>query len=737
MRHARALPAWLAARLWPQRARLVLWLPVAMGAGNAAYFSLSREPGPLWVVAAIMICAIGAGLLRWRGGLLRTRIGVGLSCAACCGFLAAWGAAHRAAPFPDLPRRATHIEGQVMSVEDLPSPTGAMVRRVDLAHVRLRDGIDADMPPMRRTIRLRLRANDAAGGGARQDAQRITPGRWLTVRAMLRPPMPPDLPGGYDAQRRAWFTGIGGSARALEAPRIRDGGPNDAGPGDAGLRDGVGAAWLEDARTRIARRVMTVLPDGRGAMAATLLTGRGGDVSPRMRADFADSGLAHLLAVAGLHLGIVMGIGMAVTRGVLALSERASLFWPCRQIAAVAGLGLGCGYVVLTGGHLPAQRSLVMAAIATLAILTGRRVVSLRSLALAAAMLLLIEPEEMQELPMQMSVAAVMALIAGGEACAASLRALRDAPAAGHRMAGRIARLSLASVLAGTACLPVGMAHFGNVGAWFVLANLIAVPLAALWIMPFGLLALLLMPFGLDGLALVPMGWGNAVVIWLAHHVAAWPGAHVAVPQMPSWGLALFFLGLCWLCLWTLRSWRLWGCVPIACALVTPWLARPPDLVIPAQGRMVALRDGDRLLAGPRGHVDRFVMDDWTRVLDLRAGDLADETATPDGRVACRAGTCVLARHHRHIVVQLHEGGGGIACGQADFVVSLGVDRAPCPGVPRIDPLVLWRSGAQALHVDRDGGIGVLSDRAVRGTRPWVMGPGQHGTPNLPMARAE
>ncbi|MDT8873025.1 ComEC/Rec2 family competence protein [Komagataeibacter rhaeticus] len=44
----------------------------------------------------------------------------------------------------------------------------------------------------------------------------------------------------------------------------------------------------------------------------------------------------------------------------------------------------------------------------------------------------------------------------------------------------------LASVLAGSACLPVGMAHFGTVQPWFVLANLLAVPLMSVWIMPWG-----------------------------------------------------------------------------------------------------------------------------------------------------------------------------------------------------------------------------------------------------------
>ena len=56
---------------------------------------------------------------------------------------------------------------------------------------------------------------------------------------------------------------------------------------------------------------------------------------------FRDAGLAHLLAVAGLHIGIVMGFAMLLARIAFAASEHASLFWPTKQIAALAALRRG------------------------------------------------------------------------------------------------------------------------------------------------------------------------------------------------------------------------------------------------------------------------------------------------------------------------------------------------------------------------------------------------------------
>ncbi len=62
--------------------------------------------------------------------------------------------------------------------------------------------------------------------------------------------------------------------------------------------------------------------------------------------------------------------------------------------------------------------------------------------------------------------------------------------------------------------------------AYFILANLVAVPLTASWVMPAGLLALLLMPLGLERLALAPMGWALDAVLWVARTVAALARGH-------------------------------------------------------------------------------------------------------------------------------------------------------------------------------------------------------------------
>jgi competence protein ComEC len=130
------------------------------------------------------------------------------------------------------------------------------------------------------------------------------------------------------------------------------------------------------------------------------------------------------------------------------------------------------------------------------------------------------------------------------------LAALRGKGGWGGRVAQHLAMLPLTSLLAGTASAPFGAYHFGRIQAYFVIANMVAVPLAAFWVMPLGLLALPLMLLGLERPVLLVMGYCVQAILWVAHTTSDWPAAVFPVPHAPAWGLALVGLGMAWLGLW-------------------------------------------------------------------------------------------------------------------------------------------------------------------------------------------
>ena len=693
VRLAVAWGAWIDA----EQGRFMPWLAVAMIAGAAAYFGLRSEPAA-WTGGAAALLAVLSTVAAWRCRVPRAVAMAAL--AGAVGFMSAQAQTRRALPIEALPVKAAILTGTVRAVDALPEG-----RRVMLAGVRT----DPAQPALARLVRVRLRHGDLT---------ELAAGDRVQVRSMIRPPAPPAYPGGWDLQRDAFFSGLGASGFALNPAVVLE----HAEPAGA-------AAWLQGLRDGIARRVMQGLPGPAGAVAATLLTGMGTAIPPADRAAFRDSGLAHLLAVAGLHIGIVMGLVMGGTRLVLAACERTALHWPAKAIAGGMALAVGGGYLLLTGAHVPIIRSFAMACLVTLGLMLGRRSLSLRGLALAAAAIVLIAPNEVAGVSFQMSFAAVLALIAGYEAMRPVLARLHG-NGIGRRTLHHLALLALTSLLAGTASAPFAAYHFGHFQLYFIVANLAAVPITAFLVMPAGLAALALMPLGLEHLALAPMGWGIDAILWIGRTVSGWPAATLAVPAMPVWGLLVVSAGLAWLGLWRSRV-RLAGAAAVAAGLLTCLAVQPPDVLVSNDARLIAFRDG-AYWTQSRSGASGFVRDAWQDHLAagplqaLQEGKPLDCTAT-----ACRIGPAGL--------LVLRDAARVTDCAGVRLLVSAEPARGQCPSsVPYIDRFSVWRDGAHAVWLTPDGPR-IVSDRAYRGERPWVppLPQSHRSAPNLPMAAVE
>jgi competence protein ComEC len=681
----RAVSAALGGWAEAEHDRLALWLPVAMGAGTALYFAQAQEP-PAWAGVAAMFASLAALAPLRRRPLGRWPALLALAAAA--GFTSGQAATWRALPLAPLPTRAAAFTGTIAAIDPLPQG-----RRVVLTGAQTGD----DAAPLARSLRIRLRDADPVA---------LADGDTIRLRALVRPPSMPAYPGAWDLQRDAFYAGIAGYGYALGDAEVLAHAP------PAGL-----AAWGQGVPDAVAARILAVLPGAVGGIAATLLTGNPAAIPPADRAAFRDSGLAHLLAVAGLHIGIVMGLVFALTRLLLALWEHAALHWPARQIAGLAALAAGFGYMLLTGMHLPIERSFAMACLVTLGLLAGRRAVSLRGLGLAATVLLLATPEALTGVSFQMSFSAVLALIAGYEALRPWLARLRG-PSALRGVALHVLMLALTSLLAGTASAPFAAYHFGHVQLYFILANVAAVPLTAFWVMPAGLAALTLMPLGLERPALLAMGWGVQGLLWIGRTVSALPAATLTVAHMPLWGLLAVALGLAWLGLWRTPV-RLAGVAGIALGLVSPALTTPADILVSADARLIALRTPSGLLVQARPGGDRFVLDAWRQYWGLDVAGVFPDA--PEAGADCAAQSCLL-RPHAGAAAVLARAGGPVACGDAAVLISAEPVRAPCAAVALVDRFTVWREGAQAIWLGPDGAR-VLSDRAVRGDRPWVPRP--------------
>src|SRR5437660_10438558 len=302
-----------------------------------------------------------------------------------------------------------------------------------------------------------------------------------------------------------------------------------------------------------------------------------------------DAGLSHLLAIAGLHLGLVAGFVFFAVRGGLALIPWVALRFPIKKITAVVTLIVLFCYLMISGAAIPTQRAFVMTGIVFAAILIDRLRLSMRICALAALVVLVLDPASLVGVSFQMSFGAVVALIAVYEKWGARLAYLFHRGGFGRKVLGYCGAVAVTTVIATVGTEPFAIYHFHHLVLYSPLTNVIAVPISAMWTLPWGVVACLLMPFGLETLGLTPMGWGIDTTIWVAMQVAALPGNVWMLPLLPTWGVILVALGGCWLCLWQQR-WRLWGIPVVIAGLMTMLLTRPPDLILADFGRFLAVR---------------------------------------------------------------------------------------------------------------------------------------------------
>lgn len=674
---ARAVATRLHLMLSEELGQAPLFLPVALGLGIALYFVPLEEP-PAWLGAALLLAAFTLLVLAWRWPVPSLLAGQVLAVA--LGFALVQFRAQTAPPMPDLPTRAVLLEARVASVEPLPDG-----RRVTLAEPSWRTEAEGTAGSTTRTLRLRLRTTEATP---------IAAGDRVALRALLRPPGAPVEPGAFDFQRAAFFAGQAGSVQPLGPVRV--------------LQASGEAAWAEGAIARLRQfviaRVAAAQPAREAAVSTALLAGTQTAIGAEDAQAMRDSGLAHLLSVSGLHIAIVMGVTVYCLRLALALVPYLALRLPVKTIGLLGGLAVGGFYMVLTGSEVPMQRSFAMAALVALAIMAGRNPLSLRTLAVAAGAILLLLPHVLLGASFQMSFAAVLALIVGFAVLRPYLtQAPRDSGPAWHAFVFVLALL-LSSTLAGLATTPFGMFHFQRASLYGVAANALAVPVTSFVVMPLGMLAFVLMPFGLDWLALVPMGWGVQAILWVAHLVAGWPGAALALPAMPPWGFGLCVLGL--LLMGLLCTPLRWLGAPLFVAgLLSPALHVPPAVLVSNDARLIAVHhDGAlHLLRAPGG--SSFALETWRR----RAGE------PPVVPLACAPPYCRLGDV---AVVPQGPMPRGL-CGAVPVIVSPEPLRFACTRSLVIDRFDVWRDGAHAVRFT-DGHATVESDRQHRGARLWV-----------------
>jgi competence protein ComEC len=681
---------WLVAEVAP--GRLMPWMPIAFGFGVVLYFTAEREPAPWAALALGAVCAIMAFLARARPIAFPLLLGFATATA---GFavvtLKATQIAH-----PILQHTAWNIAlSGFVEVQEERERTDRIVVRVHRIEGRLNEA------PAR--VRLSVRKGTAPQVGT-----------FIEVKARLNPPLRPLRPGGYDFSRDLYFQRIGATGFAQGAIKI----VQAPAPPGLWLRYATVLAQLRDA---IDARIRTATPGDVGSIASALITGKRDAISAPVNDAMYISGLGHVLSISGYHMALVAGVVFFTVRALLAFVPLLAMRHAIKKWAALAALIAAAFYLLLSGSEVATQRSFIMTGILLIGVMVDRSALTLRNLALAALGVMLVAPEAVVHPSFQMSFAATLALIAAYERGIPWMTAGADTPL-GARVAlwgGReIVALIVVSLAAGTATLPYVGYHFHRLGPYGVLANLLAMPVISILVMPAGLLALVALPFGFDAPLWRLMGVGIEWMIWVAQFVAGLPGAVGRVSAFGTGPLLLCTAGLVVLCL--LRSPLRWsGAATIVVAAL--WAARTPvpDVYVAERGDLVAVRGANGRLSVMRGtNSDAFPLREWLSAdADVRT---PKDPSLREGAVCDPIGCVARLADGTIVALALAAEAFEEDCRRAALVVSQ--RTAPDCAARVIDRTIWPRSGATALYRTAKGWETIVAHPAGY-DRPWARPP--------------
>ena len=581
----------------------LFWLAIAFGLGAAFWFGVAFQIHPL-PLALAAVAGLGFGLAT-RGSAL-SALGFVIGVAALGGLAADLEVRRVDTVLLDSPVTTT-VSGTVRA------------REIDEeGHWRYLVEVTATSDPVlgRPPERVRLLA--------RSDHQPVAIGQGIGGLARLSPPSGPSLPGSFDFAFNSYFAGIGAIGFFMGAPVAEPAAPV------TGTR-AFGQA-LRELRESIALRMRTVIGGDAGAVAAAMTVSDRRAISEETDEAFRITGLAHILSISGLHMSLAAGIMFQGLRFALALMPGVCQRHAVKKYAAAGALLSSTAYLMISGGIVSAQRSWIMVAIMLVAVILDRPALTMRNVALAGFAIVALSPSAVVSPGFQMSFAATAALIAAYGFWQRQSLGLTLRRFTGEGLLARgaliLGGLALTSLVAGLSTGIFSAHHFHRMSGYGMIANVAAMPIISMVVMPMGVVSLLTMPFGLDYWPLTAMGLGLSAVLAIAHDVAAM-GEDFATGRLPIMATALLTAALVILVFTRTRLAAL-AAVPVLIAVPLIWSgagAGRPHLLISEDGRLVAMLQADQL-ATNRSRPPSFVFDQWASALRAET-HLAPAEAAP------------------------------------------------------------------------------------------------------------
>lgn len=229
-----------------------------------------------------------------------------------------------------------------------------------------------------------------------------------------------------------------------------------------------------------------------------LILGERQGIDPALREAFNRSGLGHLLAVSGLHIGLVAWAAFFIFKWGLSRSYRLILAIDIRKWSAFLSCFPVVGYTLLAGCRVPSQRAMIMVLAYLISLILGKEKEVWSTFSLAGLIILFLDPGAIFTPSFQLSFVAVTGILWLTPSILNKVGYQKNAPTENHAFARSVFTygIGLAAVSASALyfLLPLTTFYFHRIPLVSIPANLTTIPILGLWILPLGLLSVLSLP---------------------------------------------------------------------------------------------------------------------------------------------------------------------------------------------------------------------------------------------------
>ncbi|RLF57922.1 MAG: hypothetical protein DRN37_05695, partial [Thermoplasmata archaeon] len=352
-------------------------------------------------------------------------------------------------------------------------------------------------------------------------------GEKIRFPARLKPFKNFNNPGCYDYELARKLRGISCGASVTDGRRIVP-----MGPGQLPFPGRI----MEKLRQPVRDLSAKVLDGDREALLRTLLLGERQSITPRLRELFNRSGLGHVLAVSGLHIGLLAWCSFFFFKGLLSRSYTLTLRIDIRKAAALITMLPVIAYTLLAGFQVSSQRAMIMVLAYLCSLVMDREKETWSTLALAGLIILALEPLALFSISFQLSFAAVTGILWLTPAIMDRVPNVSDRWPLFRKVFRNLVGLAAVSLSANIFLFPILAFYFHRISLTAIPANITLIPVLGGWVIPLGFMSAITLPLSepVASLFLRASGWGLHTMIGIVRFWSdlSWSSLWVLTPSL-------------------------------------------------------------------------------------------------------------------------------------------------------------------------------------------------------------